>query len=103
MEIKMKNGKILKTKSVRDFTFRSTQQAEKAARENIVEAFDFRYTFELPQYIEREFEAMGFTPVLLGYTTYQSSTWGLKRENGKKEGCYPEMKVDFNIKGIECH
>lgn len=79
MKIQLKNGKHLTTIPVNDFLFHSEQQEKKCEQEFCVEAFDFRYTFSLPMYIEKEFFNVGLTPVLLGYTTYQSSTWGLKK------------------------
>lgn len=79
MKIEMKRGAAIETELVDKFRFHSKQQEEKAKNENIVEAFDFRYTFSLPMYIDRQIVTEGFVPVLIGYTTYKSSTWGLKR------------------------
>lgn len=59
------------------YEYRSAQQREKALECGAVRIYRTAYRFDLPQYVERELAAHGYRAVVIGYTTYQSTTWAI--------------------------
>lgn len=58
------------------YKFRSKQQEQTAKHYKVERVLEFRYTFELPNYILEAAERAGYKAVQIGYTTRKSSTWG---------------------------
>ena len=58
----------------------TTGQRARASSNNCTRILRWRFATTLPQYVVKAGKDHGYKPILLGYTTFHSSTWGWTRK-----------------------